>query len=234
MNESADPGLIYDLYTGAFRPQIIRLALQLDVFTPLAGRATAGRDAAARRTDDRRAAVGVDGDHLAAIEGRPLSNELPVVAATTYRAQTPDGRLRARRDDVRQALGRPDHLLVDARSPEMFSGADRAGAARGGRIPGAINLPARRETHGDGAFKAWRVPTVREDGTFKPAVEMRALIESLGIMPKKRIITYCVRGGLSTHTWFVLTQLLGYPDVAEYDRSWAEWGNVAGLPIAEG
>jgi thiosulfate/3-mercaptopyruvate sulfurtransferase len=177
----------------------------------------------------------LDGDRRKWLaEGRPLSGEPPAVAPTVYRAQAPNGRLRARRDDMLQAIGRSDHLLVDARSSEMFSGADKAGAARGGRIPGAINLPARRETHADSSFKAWRVPTVRDDGTFKPATELRSLVESLGITPEKRIITYCVRGGLSTHAWFVLTQLLGYPDVREYDRSWVEWGNVEGLPIAAG
>ena len=116
----------------------------------------------------------------------------------------------------------------------MFSGADPAGAARGGRIPGAVNLAAYWEANPDGSFKAWRVPTVEQDGTFKSAVELRALAEDLGITPDKRIITYCVRGGLSTHAWFVLTQLLGYPDVLEYERSWVEWGNAAELPIEEG
>jgi thiosulfate/3-mercaptopyruvate sulfurtransferase len=163
-------------------------------------------------------------------EGRPLSGELPVVATTAYRTQEPDKRLRARCEDVLRALGQPGHLLVDARSAEMFSGADKAAAARGGHIPGAVNLPARGETNPDGSFRAWRVPTVCEDGTFKSAVELRALVESLDITPEKQIITYCVRGGLSTHAWFALTQLLGYPDVREYDRSWVEWGNAAELP----
>lgn len=164
-------------------------------------------------------------------EGCPLSNELPVVAATTYRVQAPDRRQRVGRDDVLRAMGRPDHLLVDARSAEMFRGEDEAGATRGGHIPGAVNLAARREIHPDGSFRAWRTPTVREDGTFKPVEELRALLDGLGITPERTIITYCVRGGLSTHAWFVLTQLLGYPDVCEYDRSWVEWGNAAELPI---
>lgn len=176
----------------------------------------------------------LDGDRRKWLaEGRPLSGELPDIAATAYRVEAPHGSLRARRDDVLQAIGAPDHLLVDARSAEMFSGADKAGATRGGRIPGAVNLAAQRETHADGTFKTWRAPTVQDDGTFKPVTELRALVERLGITPGQRIITYCVRGGLSTHAWFVLTQLLGYPDVREYDRSWVEWGNLQDTPIEQ-
>jgi len=164
-------------------------------------------------------------------EGRPLSDQTPVIAPTVYLAQEPDWGLRAQRDDVLRAIGQPGHLLVDARSAEMFSGADKAGTAQGGHIPGAVNLAARRETHVDGSFRAWRVPTVREDGTFKSATELRALADSHSITPDKTITTYCLRGGLSTHAWFVLTQLLGYPDVREYDRSWAEWGNLSAVPV---
>jgi thiosulfate/3-mercaptopyruvate sulfurtransferase len=127
-----------------------------------------------------------------------------------------------------------NHLLVDARSAEMYSGLDKAGAARGGHIPGALNLPALRETNLDGSFKAWRVPTVQPDGTFKSAAELQTLFDSLGITKNKEIITYCVRGGLSTHAWFVLTQLLGYPNVREYDRSWAEWGNLPDSAVVNG
>ena len=117
------------------------------------------------------------------------------------------------------------------RSADMYSGLDKAGTGRGGHIPGAINLTALRETNQDGSFKAWRVPAVRPDGTFKSVEELRALFDGLGITPDKEIITYCVRGGLSTHAWFVMTQLLGYPNVLEYDRSWAEWGNLPDAPI---
>ncbi len=174
----------------------------------------------------------LDGDRSKWLaEGLPLSDQTPLIAPTVYRLPEPDTSLRAHRDDVLRAIGQSGHLLVDARSAEMFSGADTAGTAQGGHIPGAVNLAALRETHPDGSFRAWRVPTVREDGTFKSATELRALIEGLGITPDKTITTYCVRGGLSTHAWFVLTQLLGYPDVREYDRSWAEWGNLAHVPI---
>lgn len=160
-----------------------------------------------------------------------LSGEMPRIAATVYHAQPPNRRLRARHDDVLQAISKPSHLLVDARSADMFSGADKASAARGGHIPGAVNLPAVLEIHADGSFKAWRTPTVREDGMFKSAEELQALFSGLGVAPEQTIITYCVRGGLSTHAWFVLTQLLGYPNVCEYDRSWVEWGNREDMPI---
>ncbi len=164
-------------------------------------------------------------------EGRPTEQDAPAVAPSTYQARTPDWSLRASRADILGALGQADRRLVDARSAEMFAGQENAGAARGGHIPGAVNLPAVREINPDGSFRAWRVPTLRADGTFRPAPELQALVENLGITPEREIITYCVRGGLSTHAWFMLTQLLGYPRVREYDRSWAEWGNLPEVPI---
>jgi thiosulfate/3-mercaptopyruvate sulfurtransferase len=177
----------------------------------------------------------LDGDRRKWLaDGYPLSDATPAVVATTYTAQPANQRLRAQHVDVLRAIEQPGYLLVDARTPEMFGGADSAGAARGGRIPGAVNLAARHEVTSYGLFAAWRLPTVGQDGTFKSAVKLRTLVESLGITPDKTIITYCVRGGLSTHAWFVLTQLLGYPDVREYDRSWVEWGNAEGLPIESG
>jgi thiosulfate/3-mercaptopyruvate sulfurtransferase len=174
----------------------------------------------------------LDGDRSKWLaEGRHLSDQTPLIPPTIYRAQEPNRSLRAHRDDVLRAIGQPGHLLVDARSAEMFSGADTAGTAQGGHIPGAVNLTLLEEKRPDGSVKSWRVPTVREDGTFRSATELRALVEGLGITPDKTITTYCVRGGLSTHAWFVLTQLLGYPNVREYDRSWAEWGNLSGVPV---
>ena len=150
---------------------------------------------------------------------------------TAYQTREPDWSLQASQMDVLQAIGKSDHIFLDARSPEMYRGQDKAGAARGGHIPGAINLPTYRETNPDGSFKAWRVPTVQADGTFKPAKDLQALFDNLGITSDKEIITYCVRGGLSTHAWFVITQLLGYRNVREYDRSWAEWGNLEGVAV---
>lgn len=164
-------------------------------------------------------------------EERPMSTTAPVIPLAAYRAPDPARDLRVDRTDILWVIGREDHNLVDARSAEMYRGQDAAGAARGGHIPGALNLAAVRETHSDGSFKSWRVPTVRPDGTFKAVADLQALCTDLGLLPERTIITYCVRGGLSTHAWFVLTQLLGYPRVREYDRSWAEWGNLAAMPV---
>lgn len=164
-------------------------------------------------------------------EQRPLERTSPTYPPTPYKARGPDVSLRARRDDVLHALGQAGVLLVDARSAEMYRGEFHPSTRHGGHIPGAINLAAVREVETDGSFKAWRVPTVREDGTFKSPEALKALVEALGITADKEIIAYCLRGGLSTHAWFVLTQLLGYPNVREYDRSWAEWGNLADAPI---
>jgi thiosulfate/3-mercaptopyruvate sulfurtransferase len=164
-------------------------------------------------------------------EHHPTVSDVPTITPTTYQAQALNWSLRASSDDLLQSIGRADHLLVDLRSVEMYRGENKASAVRGGHIPGAINFPAQRETNPDGSFKGWRLPTVQPDGTFKSVEELRALFDSVGITANKEIITYCVRGGLSTHAWFVLTQLLGYRNVREYDRSWEEWGNAEELPI---
>ena len=91
------------------------------------------------------------------------------------------------------------------------------GALRGGHIPGAKNIP-------------W-AKAVQEDGTFKSAADLKELYQSQAIMPDKEIIAYCRIGERSSHTWFVLTYLLGYPHVRNYDGSWTEWGNLVGVPI---
>ena len=166
-------------------------------------------------------------------EKRPLEQTIPAYSPTLYKAKEPDESLRASRADVLQAIGMGGVLLVDARSAEMYRGESHPTTERGGHIPGAINLAAQREVDSDGSFKAWRVPTVRQDGTFKTPGELKALFENLVITAEKEIITYCLRGGLSTHAWFVFTQLLGYPKVREYDRSWAEWGNLEEMPIVK-
>ncbi len=157
-------------------------------------------------------------------EGRELNKTVPTYPKTTYRAPSRDDRkIRAFRQDVQAHLAK--HLpLVDVRSPGEYSGqllhmADypQEGALRGGHIPGAKNIP-------------W-AKAVAEDGTFKPAAELKELYGSQGITPDKDVVAYCRIGERSSHTWFVLTYLLGYPRVRNYDGSWTEWGNLVGAPI---
>ena len=159
-------------------------------------------------------------------EGRPLVREAASHAATQYRAAERDDRtIRAFRDDVLRHLeaGLP---LVDVRSPEEFNGTrlhmeayPNEGALRGGHIPGAVNVP-------------WARAIVPDDGTFKTAVDLRAIYEGeKGLKPADDVVAYCRIGERSSHTWFVLTYLLGYPRVRNYDGSWTEWGNLVGVPI---
>jgi thiosulfate/3-mercaptopyruvate sulfurtransferase len=157
-------------------------------------------------------------------EGRELTTEPPVVIPTTYEARQPKRALRAFRDEVAASLGRPDVGLVDVRSPKEYSGEllapenlPQEGAQRGGHIPGAQNIP-------------WTT-AVAEDGTFKPASELRSIYGEKGVTPDKASIAYCRIGERSAHTWFVLTELLGHPDVRNYDGSWTEWGSLIGAPI---
>jgi thiosulfate/3-mercaptopyruvate sulfurtransferase len=157
-------------------------------------------------------------------EGRPLATDMPTVVQTAYRAAEPDTSIRALRDAVGESLGRAGCGLVDVRSPKEYSGEllapenlPQEGAQRGGHIPGAANIP-------------WG-QAVREDGTFKPATELRALYGGQGITADKAIIAYCRIGERSSHTWFVLKELLGYPDVRNYDGSWTEWGSLVGAPV---
>ena len=160
-------------------------------------------------------------------EDRPLPREVPTVAPGTATASAPNEKLRAYYDTVRAEL---DHVhagttgLVDVRGPKEFTGEVTAPAEypnehaqRGGHIPGAANIP-------------W-AQAVNDDGTFKPASELQKLYEGKGIVPSKPVITYCRIGERSSHTWFVLTYLLGYPDVRIYDGSWTEWGNLVRSPI---
>lgn len=158
-------------------------------------------------------------------EGRELTKDVLSYPATTYTAAERDDRtIRAFRDEVRQHIQQSGTALVDVRSPAEFSGEKthmpdypQEGALRGGHIPTAASIP-------------W-AKAVREDSTFKSADELQELYGSQGVTPDKDVIAYCRIGERSSHTWFVLTYLLGYPKVRNYDGSWTEWGNSVGLPI---
>jgi thiosulfate/3-mercaptopyruvate sulfurtransferase len=157
-------------------------------------------------------------------EARPVTQDIPAVAPTSYRASDRDRRLRAYRDDVTATIGGTSVALVDVRSPKEYSGEllapenlPQEGAQRGGHIPGAQSIP-------------W-ASAVAADGTFKSAEELQALYGGKGITADKPTIAYCRIGERSAHTWFVLTELLGYPNVRNYDGSWTEWGSLIGAPI---
>lgn len=157
-------------------------------------------------------------------EGRPLTTDVPTVAPTRYQATDPDWSHRARRDDVLEAIGQSDRVLVDVRSREEWEGklmppwtVPNPEGQRGGRIPGAVHVPWERQ--------------LNEDGTFKSTEDLRALYEAQGVTPDKEAISYCVIGGRSNFAWFALSRLLGYPKVRLYDGSWLEWGTLRGVPI---
>jgi len=154
-------------------------------------------------------------------EQRPTTDEMPKPTHTTYKAKDPDLSLRARADSVLRDLGKI--ALVDVRSPAEFSGEVLAPpglmetAQRAGHIPGAASIP-------------WG-QAMREDNTFTSAEELKALYESKGVTPDKDVVAYCRIGERSSHSWFVLKYLLGYPNVKNYDGSWTEWGSMVGMPI---
>ena len=159
-------------------------------------------------------------------EGRPLTRDVPRYPESDYRAaERDDARVRAFRDEVLRHV-ETRKPLIDVRSPAEFTGErlhmpdyPNEGALRGGHIPGAANIPWARAVNPD-------------DGTFKPADELRALYEKeAGLKPEDDVIVYCRIGERSSHTWFVLTHLLGYRQVRNYDGSWTEWGNLVGVPI---
>jgi len=159
-----------------------------------------------------------------AAENRPLTTDVPTPAAATYKASSPDQSIRAYRDQVLSAVGAGNVALVDVRAPAEYSGEllapanlPQEGSQRGGHIPGAANIP-------------WG-QAVNEDGTFKSADDLAALYGGKGIDGSKETIAYCRIGERSSHTWFVLTQLLGHKNVRNYDGSWTEWGSIVGAPI---
>ena len=157
-------------------------------------------------------------------EGRELVTEAPTIKPATYKAGQPNKAIRVLREEIFGVIGKSGVVLVDVRSPKEYTGEllapenlPQEGAQRGGHIPGAANIP-------------W-AQAVREDGTFKPVSELRELYQSKGVTPDKAVIAYCRIGERSSHTWFVLQYLLGYPNVRNYDGSWTEWGSLIGAPI---
>lgn len=159
------------------------------------------------------------------LEKKPYTTEEPKINPSTYVSLPPDEGLRAYLYDVRRALNRGDIALVDVRSPKEFTGEITAPpeypmehAQRGGHIPGAQNIP-------------WATAVNDADGTFKSVEELKQNYISKGVTPDKEIICYCRIGERSSHSWFVLKYLLGYPQVRNYDGSWTEWGNMIGNPV---
>ena len=169
----------------------------------------------------------VDGGRIKWLnEGRPLTKDVPSYPASDYVAsERDDKRYRAFRDQVLEHTNakRP---MIDVRSPAEYTGErlhmpdyPNEGALRGGHIPGAKSVP-------------WAKAVNPEDGTFKTAEELRGLYEKeAGLKPEDDVVVYCRIGERSSHTWFVLRNLLGYKQVRNYDGSWTEWGNLVGVPI---
>jgi len=159
------------------------------------------------------------------LDSRPLSEATVSRPATQYRAKDADTSIRAFRDEVVAAIGQKN--LVDVRSPDEFAGKlvapahlPQEGAQRPGHIPTAVNVP-------------WS-KAANEDGTFKSDDELRKLYADAGLDTSKDTIAYCRIGERSSHTWFVLRELLGEPNVKNYDGSWTEYGSLVGVPIEKG
>lgn len=159
-------------------------------------------------------------------EGRALSKDVPTPAAKTYRATERNDSIRAYLRQVQDAMNVPNAVMVDVRSPDEFSGKILSPPGlpetcqRGGHIPGAKSIP-------------WG-QACNEDGTFKSADDLKTLYGGKGVTADKNVIAYCRIGERSSHTWFVLKYLLGYPNVVNYDGSWTEWGNLVNAPIERG
>jgi thiosulfate/3-mercaptopyruvate sulfurtransferase len=157
-------------------------------------------------------------------EGREYTTEGPEIAKTNYKFKgSPREDLRAYKDHVLSKIGKA--ALVDVRSPKEYSGEllapenlPQEGAQRGGHIPTAASIP-------------WATAVNAEDGTFKSNEELKEIYGGKGVVPNKEVIAYCRIGERSAHTWFVLHELLGYPNVRNYDGSWTEWGSSIRVPI---
>ena len=158
-------------------------------------------------------------------EGRPVTTDVPTPEPRTYRASDPDTSIRATRDYVLEVASTQNNVgLVDVRAPDEFSGEllapahlPQEGSQRGGHIPGASNVP-------------WLKAVNESDGTFK-SVEELSDIYGKEVKPDREVIAYCRIGERSSHTWFVLSQILGYDKVRNYDGSWTEYGSIVGAPI---
>ena len=160
-------------------------------------------------------------------EGRPMTTDVPSPDKRTYRASDPDTSIRATRDYVLDVASTANNTgLVDVRAPAEFSGEllapanlPQEGSQRGGHIPGAANIP-------------WLKAVNEEDGTFKSVEELRDIYQKdAGLNKDNEVIAYCRIGERSSHTWFVLSQILGFPKVRNYDGSWTEYGSIVGAPI---
>ena len=159
------------------------------------------------------------------LDGRQLVTDVPQRAATQYQAKPQDLSIRAFRDEVVDSIGVKN--LIDVRSPDEYAGRLLAPAhlpqeqsQRAGHVPTAANVP-------------WS-KAANEDGTFKSDDELRALYTEAGLDTSKPTIAYCRIGERSSHTWFALHELLGQPDVKNYDGSWTEYGSLVGVPVAVG
>ena len=159
------------------------------------------------------------------LDSRELTDELPQRAATSYTAQDQDLSIRAYRDEVVAAIGAQN--LVDVRSPDEYAGRllapahlPQEQAQRAGHIPTAANVP-------------WS-KAANDDGTFKSDDELKELYTDAGVDWSKDTIAYCRIGERSSHTWFVLKELLGQENVKNYDGSWTEYGSLVGVPVALG
>ena len=159
------------------------------------------------------------------LDARPYSKDVPVRAKTSYSAKAPDLTIRAFRDEVVQSIGAKN--LVDVRSPDEFAGRLLAPAhlpqeqsQRAGHIPTAINVP-------------WS-KAANDDGTFRSDDELKEIYTEAGVDWSKDTIAYCRIGERSSHTWFVLKELLGQDNVKNYDGSWTEYGSLVGVPVALG
>ncbi len=159
-------------------------------------------------------------------EGRELSKDAPATKPASYKVKSFNEKYRAFLNQVQDSMKSPKTAMVDVRSGDEFTGKILSPPGlpetcqRGGHIPGAKSIP-------------WG-KACNDDGTFKTADELNALYSGMGVTADKNVIAYCRIGERSSHTWFVLKYLLGYPNVTNYDGSWTEWGNLVGAPVEKG